>query len=182
MRLNRHNSLLLIVDVQSRLAPAVAQHERVTARSAALIRAARLLGVPVVATEHCAERIGPLVPALRGLLSDAEVVGKRHFCCTDEPEVRARLDAAGRRQIVVTGMEAHVCAMQAALGLAECGYTPFFVQDATGSRHPEDHAAAVGRLRAEQVGIVTAEMVLFEWTASADAAAFRDILAIVKSL
>lgn len=182
MRLNRHNALLLVIDVQSRLAPAVAQHEQVIARSAALIRAARLLGVPVMATEHCPERIGPLVPALRGLLNDAEVLGKRHFCCTDEPEVRARLDAAGRRQVVVTGMEAHVCALQAALGLAECGYAPFFVQDATGSRHPEDRAAAVNRLRAEQVRIITAEMAMFEWMGTADSAVFREVLGIVKSL
>lgn len=182
MRLDRNRSFLLVIDVQSRLAPAVHGNEDVTARCAALVRVARLLGVPAFATEHCPERIGPIVPELRTLLSGDQIISKRHFCCTDDPAILERLKASGRSQAVVAGMEAHVCAMQAALGLAEHGVTPFFAIDAAGSRHVADHAAAIDRVRSEGIRTVSTEMALFEWLGHADDAVFREVLAIVKSL
>jgi nicotinamidase-related amidase len=182
VRLNRNQSFLLVIDIQTRLAPAVHENQKVTARSIALVRVARLLGVPIVATEHCPERIGPIVPELRSLLADDEIVSKKHFSCADDPAILARLKALGRSQAVVAGMEAHVCAMQAALGLAEHGFAPLFAGDAAGSRHVADHAAALSRLRGEGIGIGSAEMAMFEWLGHADHAAFRDVLAIVKSL
>lgn len=182
MRLDRNRSLLLVIDVQSRLAPAVHGNDNVTARCIALVRAARLLGVPAFATEHCPERIGPIVPELRTLLTDDEIMDKRHFSCADDPVILERLRGSGRSQAVIAGMEAHVCAMQAALGLAEHGFTPFFAIDAAGSRHVVDHAAAIDRLRAEGIRIVSAEMAMFEWLGHADEVVFREVLAIVKSL
>jgi nicotinamidase-related amidase len=182
MRLNRNQSFLLVIDVQTRLAPAILDNARVTARCIALVRVARLLGVPIVATEHCPERIGPIVPELRALLAGDEIMSKRHFSCTDDPAILERLKAMRRGQVLVAGMEAHVCAMQAALGLAEHGFTACFAGDASGSRHAADQAAAVGRLRAEGIGVISAEMAMFEWLGHADDAAFREVLAIVKSL
>ncbi len=94
----------------------------------------------------------------------------------------AKFDALDRKQAVIAGMEAHVCAMQAALGLAEHGYDCFFVQDASGSRRPSDHTAAIERLRMSNVQIVSTEMVMFEWLKRADAPEFRELLKIVKSV
>lgn len=182
MRLDRNRSFLLVIDIQSRLAPAIHKNEDVTARCIALVRAARLLGVPVFATEHCPERIGPIVPELRTLLTDDEIMSKRHFSCADDPVILERLKELGRFQAVVAGMEAHVCVMQAALGLAEHGFTPFVVSDAAGSRHVADHAAAINRLHAEGIGVLSAEMTMFEWLGHADNAVFREVLGIVKSL
>ncbi len=182
MRLNRNSSFLLIIDIQSRLAPAVQENEDVTARCIALVQAARLLDVPLFASEHCPERIGPIVPELRGLLTDDEIIAKRHFSCADDPVFLERLKRLGRSQAVIAGMEAHVCAMQAALGLAEHGFHPFFVGDAAGSRRLADHAAAIDRLRAEGIPVVSAEMAMFEWLGHADNAVFREVLGIVKSL
>lgn len=181
MRLRAEQSFLLVVDVQAQLAPHVYGGREVIAKCTALMRAARLLEVPVRVTEHCPDRIGHSVGEIAALAEPSDLLPKTHFCCTDEPDVIKRLDALCRKQAVIAGMEAHVCAMQAALGLAEHGYECFFVLDATGSRRAADHAAAAERLRASDVQVVTTEMVMFEWLKRADAPEFRELLKIVKS-
>ena len=182
MRLRSEQSFLLIVDVQAQLAPRVDSGQQVIAKCAALMRAARLLELPVRITEHCADRIGHSVPDIAALAQPGDVLSKTHFCCTDEPGAIDNLDALDRKQAVIAGMEAHVCAMQAALGLVDHGYQCFFVQDASGSQRASDHAAAIERLRMNNVQIVTSEMVMFEWLKRADVPEFRELLKIVKSV
>jgi nicotinamidase-related amidase len=180
-RLRRDDAFLIVVDVQKKLAPHVDQHERVIRKSAALIRAARMLAVPVLVSEHCPEQIGSTVPSLVELASDKEVFRKTHFACTDEPSGLSKIKALHRKQAVVAGMEAHVCVMQTALGIAERGFQAFVVADAVGSRNEIDRATAVERMRAAGCSIVTAEMAIFEWMYRADIPEFRELLAIVKS-
>jgi nicotinamidase-related amidase len=182
MRLDRGSSFLLVVDVQEKLAPHVQGHERLIARAGALVRAAKLLDVPVLASEHCPDRIGRTVPVLRSLLGEDAIVSKVHFSCADEASCLARFNALGRRQVVIAGIEAHVCVMQTALGLVERGFRPFVVRDAVGSRRGEDRDAALQRMAAAGCGAATAEMALFEWMHRADAAEFRQVLGIVKEL
>lgn len=182
MRLHSEQSFLLVVDVQAQLAPHVHGGREVIARCAALMRAAHLVEVPVRVTEHCPDRIGHSVSEIAALVQSVNVLPKTHFCCTDEPDVMKELDAFGRKQAVIAGMEAHVCAMQAALGLAEHDYECFFVLDATGSRRATDHAAAVERLRMSNVHVVTTEMVMFEWLKRGDAPEFRELLKIIKGI
>ncbi|MEP6608457.1 MAG: isochorismatase family protein [Burkholderiaceae bacterium] len=175
-------SFLLIVDVQAQLAPHVERAAQVIAKCVALMQAAHLLSVPVRVTEHCADRIGHSVAEIAALAGPGDILPKTHFCCTDEPDSMRSLDALGRKQAVVAGMEAHVCAMQAALGLAERGYRCFFVHDASGSRRASDHSAAIARLRTSDVQVVTTEMVMFEWLKRADVPQFRQLLGLVKSV
>jgi len=182
MRLDRGSSFLLVVDVQEKLAPHVEGHERLIARAAALVRAARLLGVPVLASEHCPDRIGPTVPLLRSLIGEDGIVSKVHFSCADEASCLARFNAFGRRQVVIAGIEAHVCVMQTALGLRERGYEPFLVEDAVGSQRAEDRAAGLRRMAAAGCSPATTEMAIFEWLHRADDARFREALQIVKAL
>jgi nicotinamidase-related amidase len=182
VRLQSERSFLLVVDVQAQLAPHIDGAAHVVAKCAALMRVARLLHIPVRVTEHCADRIGHLVPEIASLTHSDEVLSKTHFCSTNEPGVLDRLQSLGRKQVVVAGREAHVCAMQAALGLTDHGYQCFFVNDATGSRRAADHAAAVERLRANGIQVVTTQMVMFEWLPHADVPEFREVLKIVKSM
>lgn len=182
MRLSRPSSLLLIVDIQARLAPAVAGRERVIARSRALIDAAKLLGVPAYASEHVAQAIGPLVDTLRECLAASNILPKTHFSCADEPALLMALRAARRTQVLVTGMEAHVCVMQTALGLASRGFEVYVARDAVGSRREEDRETALARMAADGVRVVTAEMAMFEWMHRADAPEFRELLRLVKAL
>jgi nicotinamidase-related amidase len=182
MRLDRGSSFLLVIDVQEKLAAHVEGHDRLIERAGALVRVAKLLGVPVLASEHCPDRIGPTVPALRSLVGDDGVVTKVHFSCADEPGCLARFQALGRRQVVIAGIEAHVCVMQTALGLRERGYEPFLVEDAVGSQRAQDRAAALQRLAAAGCSSASTEMAIFEWLHRADDARFRDALQIVKGL
>lgn len=182
MRLQSEQSFLLVVDVQAQLAPHVDRGGEVVAKCAALMQAARLLEIPVRVTEHSADRIGHSVPEVAALTKPSDILSKTHFCCTDEPHVMDDFDGIGRKQVVIAGMEAHVCAMQAALGLVDHGYQCFFVHDASGSRRASDHTAAIERLRMSNVQIVTTEMVMFEWLKRADVPEFRELLKIVKSV
>jgi nicotinamidase-related amidase len=124
--------------------------------------------------------LGPSVAAIKDVAVDAEFFEKIHFSCTREPGVVDKLKATGRQQIILTGMEAHVCVLQTALGLLEAGFDVFLVADATSSRTPENRQAAIERLRHAGVHIATTEMVLFEWLEKAGTAAFRAALPLIK--
>jgi nicotinamidase-related amidase len=175
-------SLLLLIDVQLRLAPSIDGHEGIVARCQALAESARDLGVPVLATEHCPEALGETLPLLRETVTASQVVGKRYFSGMDEAALPEALGRSGRSQIIVAGMEAHVCVLQSALGLMAEGYDCRVVADAVGSRHPEDRRIGLDRLRQAGVGVVTTEMVLFEWLRHVDHPAFRTVIGRIKRL
>jgi nicotinamidase-related amidase len=167
-------SLLLAIDVQERLLPAMADPVAVEQGAARLMRAARRLGVPMLVTEQYPRGLGPTVPGLAALASPEETLEKIHFSCAAEPSVQAR------HQAVLCGIEAHVCVLQSALGLAAAGWSVAVVEDATSSRRPDDRAAGLRRLAASGVVVVTAEMVLFEWLGRAGTDAFRDVQKLIK--
>ena len=183
-RLDCAQSLFVVIDVQERLAPHVLHAEALIARIGGLTAAARRFGVPVLATEHCPDQIGPLVASLRTQFDTGEIFQKTHFGATDHREFVAEVDRRGPRQIVVAGMEAHVCVMQTVLGLASRGHAVTLVGDATGSRaaRQDDRGFAFERMRRAGVVIAGTETVLFEWTQAGDDAAFRDVLKIIKTL
>jgi nicotinamidase-related amidase len=183
MRLSRDDSLLLVIDIQRKLAPAIQDHERVTARTEALVSAAELFGIPKLITEHCPQQIGMLVEPLRSRFTDGEIFEKTAFAATDHPEFMQRVRQTGRRQVVMTGMETHVCVMQAALGLRREGLDVCIVADAVGSRAAAQADRGLAMARMADAGCLVAgtETVLFEWTRFATDERFRAILALVKS-
>ena len=131
MLLSPERSALVVVDVQERLAPVVHAHDRVVRNVGILLDSASRLGIPTLASEQYPKGLGATVPAVRARLADDAVVEKLHFSCTGEPGFMQRLDAFGRDQIVLTGMEAHVCVLQTALGLRSLGRKVYIVADAT---------------------------------------------------
>lgn len=179
--LTRDASLLVLIDPQARLMPAIQHGDALATRLAHLIDAARLLGVPVMATEHCPQAIGPLLACIRDRLRPDEIVEKRHFSAWSEPAFRAALGATSRRQIVIAGVEAHVCVAQTALALAEADHQVFCITDAVGSRREQDRQTALTRFAQAGIGPVTMEAVLFEWLESADHPAFKPVLEIIKA-
>ena len=169
------DSLLLIVDVQERLAPHVHEHDRVIENCEWLVGVAEVVGVPVFATEHYPEGIGHTVPRLRERLADDAILRKDHFSCVSESSCNARIEQTGRTQIVVAGLEAHVCVMQSAIELRASGKSVFLVADAVSSRTPDDAAFAIERMRRNGVQVVTREMVLFEWAHRGATEQFRQL-------
>lgn len=174
-------SLLLIVDMQAGLAKAVEAAGLRLHRARLLLEAARQLAVPIIVSEHYPERIGATDPRLMPLPDGAKVLGKRAFSCWREPVLRAAIEAAGRQQIVVAGMEAHVCVLQAALDLQGAGFAVHAAADAAGSRRDEDRVLGIERMRQHGVEIVTAEMVVFEWLERGEGDAFKALIPHIKA-
>jgi len=181
MLLDRARCFLLIVDMQERLVPAVLERETVVGNALRLVAAAQRLAVPVLMTEHCPAKIGPLVSELRGVVDADAILTKVHFAAAREPDCAARFAALGRPLAVLAGTEAHVCVLQSALSLLDAGYRPVVVSDAVSSRKAHDRDIALQRLRDAGVGLVTTEMVIFEWLERGDVPEFRELLPLIKS-
>ncbi|MDX1512166.1 MAG: hydrolase [Gammaproteobacteria bacterium] len=169
------DSLLLIIDVQARLAPHVHERERVVDNCAWLIGVARELEVPLLVSEHYPRGIGSTVDELRKLVPAERIMRKDHFSCVSEPACRERIEASGRNQIVIGGMEAHVCVMQTAIDLQQGGKAVYLVADAVSSRTPGDATRAIERMQRNGVEVVTREMVLFEWAHRGGTEQFRQL-------
>jgi nicotinamidase-related amidase len=176
MLLDVAQSVLVLVDYQSRLMPAIDGGDDVVRNALRLAQAAQRLGVPVIGTEQNPDGLGPLLPQLREHCSRV-VVKSRFDACAD-----GLLDAspAGRSSHVVAGCEAHVCLLQSALGLRAAGCDTIVVADACGSRQAGNRDAALARLARHGVELVTTEMVLFEWLRGCEHPLFRDVLALIK--
>ena len=166
-------SVLLVVDPQTRLMPAIHESDHVLERCRRLALAARELGIPVLGTEQNPAGLGPNVAALRELCETT--VEKFHFAAVDEPGFLAQLPQ-GRGSVVIAGCEAHVCVLQTTLRLLDSGYAIKWVCDAVGSRSVVDRDTATARARAAGADVVTTEMVLFEWLRTSRHPKFRAIL------
>lgn len=176
--LSTHDSMVLLVDMQTGLLPAIAGRQALIASTQRLLQAAQLLGVPVIATEHWAEKIGPTDPVLRRWVD--HVIHKQHFDAAREAHFLPELPRQ-RRKVLLIGTEAHVCVLQTGLGLAGLGLAPILVTDCIGSRQPSDHAAACARWDHYRLERISAEMAMFEWLETPAHPQFKEVLALIKS-
>lgn len=175
MLMDSARSVLLLVDVQERLVPAVLDHEQVVANCAWLARVAADLGVPVLASEQYPAGLGHTVPALGKYLDGRSLMEKVHFSCASEAGCRERLDDLDRDHVVLAGMEAHVCVLQTALELMDSGRSVFVVAEAVSSRRARSVELALDRMRQAGVWVVNREMVAFEWLRRAGTEQFRSV-------
>ncbi len=180
MRIKASESCLLVVDVQERLAPVMENPRQVLYGGAILMRAAQRLAIPILVTEQYPKGLGPTMVDLRGLAPEGSIFEKTHFAGTEEPGFLDRLRAFGRRQVVMAGIESHICVTQTALGLLEAGFEVFVVADACSSRRLESYQAAMRRLGAAGARLVTVEMVVFEWLFKAGTDEFKELSALIK--
>ncbi len=182
MLLHADTSCLLVIDMQERLVPAMQAPARTIRNARILIRAAQELAVPVLLTEQYPKGLGAPVPELAraAAAANAAILPKMHFSCMEDRGFAAAFKATGRRQAVIAGMEAHICVMQTAVSLMDQGYEVFVVTDATSSRTLESEKACLDRLQASGAGIVTTEMVVFEWLGRAGTPAFKALLPLIK--
>jgi nicotinamidase-related amidase len=174
MLIDAERSVLLVVDLQTKLVPVLADHEHVVANIVWLIRIAQKIGVPVAATEQYPKGLGPLVPRVHKLLPREAIASKNHFSAVTA-QCLGGLPGHDRAQVVVVGAEAHICVLQTSLELLEDGKEVYVVADALGARHPEDCQVALTRMRDEGIRVVTREMVAFEWLGEAATPLFREI-------
>lgn len=175
MLLSAPGSLLWLVDIQERLLPAIHDGDAVLESAQWLVGVAGELSVPVFASAQYPKGLGPTVAALRDRLEPDAIVEKVQFACSESPDCMAVIEGRGRRQVVLAGIEAHVCVLQTALGLQQRGHEVFVVADAAGSRRPGDRDLAFARLRQQGVSVVSREMVAFEWLRCAGTDDFRRV-------
>lgn len=176
MLMERANSSLLLVDVQEKLLPAMHEAVDVLNNTIWLTRIAQRLEIPVAATEQYPRGLGHTHPDLRALLA-AEAVGEKlHFSCV-AAGCLPRLPGADRRQVVVCGIESHVCVLQTAMQLRAQGKDVFVVADCVSSRRPADKDLALARMRGQGIEVVSREMVAFEWLHQSGTAEFKEISA-----
>lgn len=180
MLIDRPRCQLLLIDMQERLLPAMAEREAATESCATLLTAARQVGVPIVISEQYPKGLGRTLPKLADLAQANETLEKVEFSCFANPGLRTRLTGTDRVQTVIAGIEAHVCVLQTALEMAADGRKVFVVADAVTSRRAESKAIALQRMAAAGVEVVTTEMVLFEWLRSADAPEFRTLSRMIR--
>jgi len=176
-------SQLVVVDVQPRLAAAMPEADgaRTIRNLGVLLAAARALEVPVLATEQYPKGLGATEPEVAGHFPEAtRILEKTAFSCCGADGFTACLDAADRPQVVLAGMEAHVCVLQTACELNGRGFQVFVVEDAVCSRDPRNHRNALERLRQAGVVVTSTESVVFEWLRDARHPQFKALSALLK--
>ncbi len=179
--LDAAKSFLLIIDVQDRLLPAMFEAERVEARTKILLNTADDLAVPVTVSEQYPKGLGRIVAGLQS--NTAEVFEKTAFSCWRDEALKAhfiKLHEGGRPQVIVAGVEAHVCVLQTSIDMAHAGFDVFAVSDAMSSRKSADSMLAFDRMRMNAVQVVNTEMVVFELLEKAGTVQFKTLSALIK--
>ena len=180
MLIKPEQSALIVIDMQERLVPAMQAPARTIKNTRLLIATATRLGIPVMLTEQYPAGLGHTVEDIASVSKDHPVFEKMHFSCMEDNAFAKAFRALGRKQAVITGMEAHICVMQTAAQLIDDGFDVFVVTDATSSRTLESEKACLDRLQASGAGIATTEMVVFEWLGKAGTPAFKELLPLIK--
>ena len=180
--LDRDRSALVIIDVQEKLFPHVYEHERMLVRIDLLIFAAKLMGIPMMLTEQYPKGLGNTIDAVRQLLPGVEPLAKTHFSCVPAPGFMERLLSFKRNQVILAGIEAHVCVAQTAIDLAHKGEGVIVVADAVSSRRPVDMQIALDRMVRSGITLITAEAVVFEWLRRAGTEEFKALQPKLKQL
>ncbi len=179
-RIRRDQSVLLVVDIQERLLPVIDGQEGVLAAAGRMVRAAEILGIPIICTEQYPRGLGPTVDPLRSLIGAERTREKVAFSCCGAEGLLAELGGLGRPQVIVAGIEAHVCVQQTVLDLLAAGYRVYVAADAASSRSPLDRDVAFERMRQAGAVVTTTESVMFEWLEVAGTAEFKQVSRIVK--
>ncbi len=181
LKLDPTRTVVLLVDVQERLCTAMRQDEltRVVKYARALIGTARELEIPVLATEQYPKGLGPTLPALRELLPSAPLE-KMHFSCAPDPGFAAALEATRRRQVVIAGMEAHVCVYQTARDLVRAGYDVHVCADAVTSRFELHRQVGLDLCREAGAVVTAAESAIFDLLGRCGTPQFKKASALVK--
>lgn len=178
--LRREDTAVVVVDVQDRLLPHIANSEETVRNCRILIEGAKILGLPLLLTEQYPKGLGPTTPALLEALGATRKIEKLSFSCAGSEEFRQALSDLNRRQLVLCGIESHVCVIQTALDLLAGGAQVHIAADAISSRRAEHRLLALERLRREGAIITVVESVLFELMEVAGTDEFKAIAKLIR--
>ncbi len=181
MRITRQNTSGLVIDIQERLFPVMWEKEKLLKNCQLLIRGLSGLGLPVTVTQQYTRGLGDTIEGVKSVFTDFNFIEKREFSCCDEPLVIEKLKEQNAENILLCGIESHVCVLQTAIDLKENGLNPVVVMDCVSSRTPESIELAKERFRFEKIMMTSVESILFELTRSSAAPEFKIISGLVKN-
>jgi nicotinamidase-related amidase len=178
--LTSENTLLLVVDVQGRLAHVMNDKDKLFQSIINMIKGARVLGIKMMLTEQNPRGLGPTIPEISEHLAQIEPISKFSFSCCDNEQFMQELNSAKPQNIIMTGIESHICVYQTARDLVNLKYNVQLLSDAVSSRTAENKQIGLERSKAAGAGISSVETVLFEIVKDAQRKEFKEILNIVK--
>ena len=178
--LNTKEAVLVLVDFQTRLAEIVDRRDLVIPNLMRLVKGCKALEIPILASVQVPEKLGPMPPELVDVLGDVAPIPKAIFSALREPAFLTALRQSERTQVILTGIEAHVCVLQTGLDLLDTGYSVDVISDGIFSRAAENHQLALQRLHDAGATISSIEMALFELIRTSNHPQFRTISKLVK--
>ena len=180
MLIKAQDSALVVIDMQNRLVSAMVAPDHTITNTCLLREVAEKIMVPSILTEHYLEGLGGTIPTIKNAAGQPPVLSKLCFSCLQDSSFATAFTSLNRQQVILTGMEAHICVGQTAASLLDEGYEVFLVSDAIASRTLENKNACLPRLNAAGVSIVTTGMAIFEWLGQAGTSAFKEMLLLIK--
>jgi nicotinamidase-related amidase len=180
MKLSTDRSVLVLIDVQSRLFPAVNGKDQLLTNLVKAIKGFQLLGLPLIVTEQYRKGLGPTLPELSGIIKTFNLIEKRAFSCCGNESFLDELKRINRKQVIVCGIEAHVCVYQTCRDLFDLGYEVFLLTDAVSSRNSDDKQLAIRVLESMGVQLRSVEMALFELIHTSLHPKFKELTSIIK--
>jgi len=180
MRILKENTVGLVIDIQERLVPVMEESEQFVENCSKLIRGLQILGLPVIVTQQYTKGLGETIYEIKSVINDFQFIEKKDFSCFGEPSIAAKLELSGAKNVIICGIESHVCVLQTAIDLKEAGYVPVVVMDCVTSRSFDNVDLASERFRYEGILMTSLESILFELTRSAGADGFKEISKLVK--
>ena len=180
MRILRENTIGLVIDIQERLFPVMEEKEQFVENCGKLIRGLQILGLPLLVTQQYTKGLGETIDEIKSVITDFQFIEKKDFSCFDEPIYAEKLAQSGALNVIICGIESHVCVLQTAIDLKASGYVPVVVMDCVSSRSFDNIDLASERFRYEEIMMTSLESILFELTRSAGAPGFKEISKLVK--
>lgn len=180
MRFDPNHSIGLVIDIQERLFPHIHQHDEMARRASILIRGLRTLEVPILVTQQYTKGLGATIAPISEALGSYEPIEKMTFSALANAQCEGQLLTSSRHNVIICGIEAHVCVLQSVLDLKHTGQNVYVVEDAISSRSANDKAVAIERMREVGAIITTTESVLFELLHTCESPNFKAISALVK--
>ncbi|MBL7105993.1 MAG: hydrolase [Phycisphaerae bacterium] len=171
---------LVIVDVQSKLVAVMHKKDELIANICKLVKIANALDIEIVLCQQVPKALGQTVSEISELLPDNQPIDKSSFNCCDQADFNSQLAASGRKQIILCGIETHVCVYQTAVDLSSAGYNVTVVADCVSSRTPENKQLGLDRMQRQNAKISSVEMLLFELLRTSEHPNFRELSKLIK--
>jgi nicotinamidase-related amidase len=180
LRIFSSETIALVIDIQEKLFPHIDNHKNLQTNCEILLSGLNVLNIPTVVTEQYPKGLGPTIKNISGIVKDFNPIEKLTFSCCGENKFLETLKEHGKRNILICGIEAHVCVLQTVMDMIERGYHPVIIEDCVSSRKSSDREIAIKRMAREGVIITTYESILFELCEVAGTDQFKQISKLIK--